>query len=215
MLQTIIGALLALGIGALLTFAGRRIILILLPVFGFFAGFWLGAEFMHLLLGTGFLGAVSGWVLGIILALIGAVLSYLFFPIGIALLCGVFAASLLTGFLRWLGIEASWLLTIVGLVIGFAIAWLAFWRKWDAWIVMGLTALGGALLMALGLAWLFGQVTTEQIAAAGSAIGPLLSSSIWWVLLSVGLAVAGFIVQMRKSQRYQYKDYNYVEVWGY
>lgn len=215
MLQTIIGALLALGIGALLTFAGRRVILILLPVFGFFAGFWLGAEFMHLLLGTGFLGTVSGWVLGIILALIGAVLSYLFFPIGIALLCGVFAASLLTGFLRWLGIEASWLLTIVGLVIGFAIAWLAFWRKWDAWIVMGLTALGGALLMTLGVAWLFGQVTTEQIAAAGSAIGPLLSSSIWWVLLSVGLAVAGFIVQMRKSQRYQYKDYNYVEVWGY
>jgi hypothetical protein len=31
----------------------------------------------------------------------------------------------------------------------------------------------------------------------------------------VGLAVAGFIVQMRKSLRYQFQDYNYVEVWGY
>jgi hypothetical protein len=215
MLQTIVGALLALGLGALLVFFGRRVILVLLPVFGFFAGFWIGAEFMHLFLGTGFLGTISGWVLGIILALIGAVLSYLFFPIGVALLCGVFVASLLTGFLRWLGIEINWLLTLVGLVAGFIIAWLAFWRKWDSWIVIGLTALGGAMLMALGLAWLFGQVTTEQIRAAGSAISPLLNASIWWILLVAGLAVAGFIIQMRRELRFQYQQYDYVEVWGY
>jgi hypothetical protein len=215
MLQTIVGALLALGLGALLVFFGRRVILVLLPVFGFFAGFWIGAEFMQLLLGTGFLGTISGWALGIILALIGAVLSYVFFPIGIALLCGAFAASLLTGFLRWLGIEVNWLLALIGLIVGFVIAWLAFWRKWDSWIVMGLTALGGGMLMALGLAWLFGQITTEQIRAMGDAVNPLLTASPWWLLLVAGLAVAGFIVQMRRELRFQYQQYDYVEVWGY
>lgn len=215
MLQTLLAAVLSLVIGAVMLFAGRRVFIVLLPVFGFFAGFWIGAEFMHALIGTGFLGTVSGWVLGIILALIGAVLSYIFFPVGVALAVGVFVAGMVNGVLRWLGIEASWFLTIVGLAVGLVVAWVALWRGWESYIVMALTALGGALLMAMGLALLFGQITTAQLAAEGSAMRPLLDSSIWWSLLVIGLAVAGFILQMRVARQFRYESYDYAEVWSY
>ena len=214
MLQTLLGALLAIGLGAVLALFGRRVFVVLLPIFGFFAGFWVGAEFVHLILGSGFLGTVAGWVVGFFLALVGAVLTYLFFPAGVALVAGVLGAGLVTGMMQWAGIDASWILTLVGLLVGLAVAWVAFWKRWDVWLVMGLTAIAGGMLVALGVALLLGSVTTEEVGAQGSAILPLLQSSIWWAVLTAALAVIGFVAQYRASRDFQYTQYNHVEIWA-
>ncbi len=51
-------ALIAYLFGLAMTFAGYKFFLILLPVWGFFFGFFLGAQSMQALFGTGFLATV-------------------------------------------------------------------------------------------------------------------------------------------------------------
>ncbi len=56
--------MIALLFGLLLVFGGYRLFLLLLPIWGFFFGFGLGAQTMTWLLGEAFLGTVTGWIVG-------------------------------------------------------------------------------------------------------------------------------------------------------
>ena len=78
-LQVLCVSILAILLGLAALFAGYRLFLLLLPIWGFFAGFFIGATAITLLLGDSFLVTVTGWVVGFILGLIFAILSYLFY----------------------------------------------------------------------------------------------------------------------------------------
>ncbi|RMF03435.1 MAG: hypothetical protein D6768_05895 [Chloroflexi bacterium] len=99
MLSLLFAALFALVLGLAFTFAGYRVFLVMLPIWGFFAGFWLGAEATTLIFGAGFLATTTGWVIGFILGLLGAVLSYMFYALGVALVAAGFGWALGAG--RW------------------------------------------------------------------------------------------------------------------
>ena len=72
----LLGAL-AIGIGLAFAFWGFRVFLVLLPIWGFFAGFLLGANGVQYIFGEAFLATATGWVVGFLLGLLFAVLSYL------------------------------------------------------------------------------------------------------------------------------------------
>ena len=75
--------------GVLLAFFGYRLFLVLLPIWGFFFGFLLGAETVQWLFnGTGLLVDVTGWVVGLVVGAIFAVLSYLFYIAAVAIIAG-------------------------------------------------------------------------------------------------------------------------------
>src|SRR3954465_13185560 len=74
--------------GFSLAFAGYRFFLFLLPIWGFFWGFGLGAQSIQVLLGDGFLASISSWVVGFFLGMLFAVISYLFFAAAVAILAG-------------------------------------------------------------------------------------------------------------------------------
>ena len=57
MFTVIVAALFIAALGAALCFFGYRVFLVLLPIIGFFAGFWLGAEVVSIIFGTGYLAA--------------------------------------------------------------------------------------------------------------------------------------------------------------
>jgi hypothetical protein len=65
MFATITLVLFALLLGAALCLAGYRFFLVMLPIWGFFGGFWIGAEATSLLLGGGFLATTTGLVVGL------------------------------------------------------------------------------------------------------------------------------------------------------
>ena len=88
--QLICTAIIALIIGVLALVAGYRLFLILLPIWGFFAGFAMGTHATALLFGMGFLATVTSWIIGIVVGLIFAVLSYLIYIVGVALLSAAF-----------------------------------------------------------------------------------------------------------------------------
>ena len=58
--------LIALFLGAVILFGGYRLFLILLPIWGFFFGFGLGAHTVTLLFGQEFFATVTSWVVGFV-----------------------------------------------------------------------------------------------------------------------------------------------------
>ena len=82
MLQIILFSLLAIVIGAALILYGYRIFLVLLPVFGFFAGFWVGASAMQWTLNENFLATLFSIIVGIVLGIIFAIASFFIYFLG-------------------------------------------------------------------------------------------------------------------------------------
>ena len=86
--------LIALLVGLVVTFGGYRLFLFLLPIWGFFFGFGLGAQTLQVIFGIGFLATISSWVVGFFVGAIFAVLSYLFYIVAVALISGSFGYGL-------------------------------------------------------------------------------------------------------------------------
>ena len=124
-IQGLLVGLLALAIGLAFAFYGFKLFLILLPIWGFFAGFLIGANLIASLLGgadAGFLATVTGWVVGFILGLVFAVLSYLYYWVAVILLGGFLGYELTYGVLDWLNIfpenEPGLIAFILALIVG-------------------------------------------------------------------------------------------------
>ena len=77
-------AILAVVLGALFAFGGWRFFLILLPFWGLFVGFNLGTEAMRALIGDGTFATLTSWAIGLVLALVFAIFSYLYYYAAIA-----------------------------------------------------------------------------------------------------------------------------------
>ena len=80
--------LIALFLGAVILFGGYRLFLILLPIWGFFFGFGLGAHTVTLLFGQEFFATVTSWVVGFVVGVLFALLAYFFYAIAIAIVAG-------------------------------------------------------------------------------------------------------------------------------
>src|SRR3954470_844504 len=96
-------SLLTLFFGFVMAFSGYRFFLILLPIWGFFFGFSVGAQAIQAIFGTAFLSDVTSWVVGFVVAAIFAVASYLFYFIAVAMLAGSLGYALGAGLMMAIG----------------------------------------------------------------------------------------------------------------
>ena len=87
-LEILFVGLLALLLGAAFCFIGYRFFRILIPIWGFFAGFFFGAQGVVSLFGGGFLSTVTSWVIGLVVGLIFAALAYFFYYAAVVILGG-------------------------------------------------------------------------------------------------------------------------------
>ena len=198
-------ALLAVVIGVLVCFAGYRLLFVLLPFWGFFAGLWLGFTGIQTIFGEGFLAGVSGLVIGLVLGVIFAVLSYLFYFVGVAILGASvgygLTVSLLVGGLGMNGGFIVWLLAIAVAVI-FAVVILAL--NVQKLVVIIISALGGASAMFAGIGLLFGQITVEEVSTTVGAYAPVSfqEGPLWW-LIWAALAILGIVIQFQSTRQYE------------
>jgi len=212
-MNTILVALFALVLGALFLLWGYRVFLVMLPIWGFFAGFWLGAQTTSLLFGAGFLATTTGWVVGFFIGLLFALLSYLFYLFGVALVAAAVGAALVIGFLSLFGLETGFLLFLAALVGAIVVAGLTLWFNLQKYVIIILTAVGGANSLILSVLLLFGRVTLGDLTAAGNAIRPVLQDSWFWALAWIVLAVVGIIFQIRINRTFVFKKEHHVEGW--
>jgi hypothetical protein len=180
--------ILALVIGVAVCLAGLRWFFVLLPVFGFVAGFMIGAAAITALFGDGFLSTSLGIVVGVIGGLIGAVLSYFFWYVGLILAAGLAGGSLGASLFAAIGVDASWLLFIIGLISAIIFIIAAMVLAFPIFLVIVNTAIAGSAVAIGGVFLVFNQIDREDI---GNGV-------VWtrihdhWFLWLIWIAFAGF-----------------------
>lgn len=214
MLQIILFSLLAIVIGAALILYGYRIFLVLLPVFGFFAGFWVGASAMQWTLNENFLATLFSIIVGVVLGIIFAIASYAIYFAGVAVVAFAFGAMIAVGIMTFIGFEAGAVVSLAALAAGVLLAILTFQKNLQKYFIMGIMSLGGGNLVVLGILVLIGQVSLEVLRAKGDMIGPVLAAGTLWVIIWLGLAIAGLVYQIRTSSDFEFSMDDLKERWG-
>ena len=188
-------AILAVVIGLAFAFGGWRFFLLLLPLWGFFVGFSLATEGMRALTGDGTFATVTGWVVGLVVALVFAGLAYLFYYAAIAIFAGTVGYTI--GAAAWgiIGNEQGVIAFVIGLVVGVILAIAVLALNVPRYLVIVLTGLGGAAAIVAGWFLLIGKVPADNV--TWWQVGHLIRDS-WFYLIVWGLiAAAGILAQLR------------------
>ena len=112
--------------GLVVCFAGYRLFLVLLPIWGFIFGLAFGAQTMQALFGVGFLATVTSWVVGFIVGGVFAVLSYLFYMLAVAIIAGSLGYSIGVGLLLAIGMQMNFIVWLVGIVVAVVLVVVTF-----------------------------------------------------------------------------------------
>jgi len=211
--QIIFISLIVFLLGLAMMIYGYRIFLVLLPVFGFFAGFWLGADITSLVLGIGFLGTIAGWVAGFVLGLIFAFFSYMFFKFAIGVQAMIITYGIITG-LFGAFLESGILSASIGVALALVVLFLTFAFNLQKIVVIVITSIVGSNAILLSGLLLFGRVTLQSLQASGTSIIPIVRDSWLWLLVWLVLAGAGVWGQVRANRTYEFLPETYMEGWG-
>lgn len=196
----LIGALVLL-VGAAFCFVGYRFFRILIAIWGFFAGFNLGAGAMTALFNNAFLGTTTGIVLGLVIGVVFAALAYFFYYFAVVLLGASVGYSIGTGLMAAIGLNPSGFVSvIVGIAVAVVLALIILLFNLPKILIMVFTALGGAVAMLAGLLILLGQVKVAYL-QYGDAVA-LVKASWFWSIVAIALAAVGFLAQWRINQEY-------------
>jgi hypothetical protein len=214
MLSALIGGLILLLIGLAFTFYGYRLFLVMLPIWGFFAGFWLGANALMLLFGDGFLATTTGWIVGFIVGLIVALLSYLFYFLGVAIVAGIVGYGLGASLMGLFGLTGGLLVFIVGIIFALVTIVLVLALNLQKYVIIVLTALGGGVAAMVAVLVMLNQVSLQALRESGNALQALGDVSQLWVLVALVLAVVGIVWQIKSNRTYEFKKEYYVQSWG-
>jgi hypothetical protein len=199
------GTLIALFLGLIICFSGYRLFLMLLPIWGFFFGFALGAETLQLLFGAGFLATITGWVVGFIVGAIFAVLSYLFYAFAVAVIAGSLGYALGAGLMQLINIDWGWLVWLVGIVVAVIAIIVTFRFNLQKYVIIVTTSLGGAGIVVGTLT--FGIVGMSVAQFFENPIQAVIGESWLWALFFLVLAGLGIAAQLYANRAYEIEAY--------
>jgi hypothetical protein len=198
--QIVLASLLIILMGLGLCFGGYRFFTILLPIWGFFAGFQFGATIFTNLFGQGFLSTVISWVIGLLVAIAAAALAYLFYAGAVILLAALVGYELGVGIMTWIGFKPGFIPFLVGLVFALGIGALAVFLRFPKLLIIGLTAFAGAGAILAGFFLALGRISLDSLRFG--EVGAILRDSWLWGLLYLAIAAVGFAFQWRTTQNF-------------
>jgi len=198
-MDDVIVGLLAIGLGMAVCFLGLRIWYFMLPIWGFVGGFFVGAATVTAIFGDGFLSTVTGWIVGIVVGLGFALLSYLFWYAGVMLAAASVGGLLASGFLDAVGIDGKWVVFFISLAAALALAFLALVIALPVYIVIISTGIVGAISAVTGAMLVLNRIELSDL-QYGSAWA-MIEESWFWVVLWFLVAAAGIGSQMAAIAR--------------
>ena len=197
-IEGIIVGLIALLVGLALCFAGIKYFLLLLPVWGAVVGFIVGSNLWYAISpNDGFIATTIAIVIGIVVAVAFAALSYLYYYVAVIIAGGALGYLLGIGVMGIFGLTGivAW---IVGLIVAVLFAGFFLRTAMPIWLAIWATAIGGASAIVTGLGIFLGQVRLEDLNYGilnalwqAEGVGPL------WIVVGVVLAVVGFFAQTK------------------
>ncbi|MCB0047131.1 MAG: DUF4203 domain-containing protein [Caldilineaceae bacterium] len=198
--------LIALIFGVFVCFAGYRYFLFLLPIWGFFFGFGVGAQAVQALLGQAFLGTVTSWLVGFMVALLFSVLSYLFYFVAVTLMAGSLGYGLGVAMMGALGVQFGFLTWLIGIILAVIVAALVIVFNLQKYAIIIATAIGGA---AISIGTL--MLGVEGMSLAQSTADPIrtmLSGNPLAIIVFFIMALAGIAVQWQVNRTYTIEPYD-------
>ncbi len=190
--------------GLIVCFAGYRFFLILLPIWGFFFGFAFGTQTIQALFNQGPFTTVTSWVVGFVVALVFAVLAYLFYIAAVALIAGSLGYSVAVGLLMAIGMNMNFIVWLIGIVAGIALAVVVLKFNVQKWVIIIGTGILGAGVILGSFILMFNPAA--QILE--NPVQVVLKSSPFLMILFLVVAVVGIISQFKASSLYKVESYN-------
>ena len=177
-------------------FAGQYVLRLILPIWGFFAGFAAGAGLVADLADERFLGTVLGWMLGLVLGLVLAILAYFFYAVAVILAMAAFGFAIGSGLVVAIGIDWNWLAVLAGLLVGAIVGVASLFLDMPMIVLIVLGSIAGAVSVVAGLMLLAGSLNSADFTRA--AFTDSIKDSWGWYLTVLVLAVLGIIIQARQ-----------------
>jgi len=202
-------ALIGLAFGAAMVFGGYRLFLVLLPIWGFFFGFGLGAQTIQYIFDTSLLSDVTSWVVGFIVGLIFAVLSYLFYIFAVAVLSFSFGYGLTVGLWTAIGLDPNLITWVLGVIVGVVVAVAVLGLNIQKYAIVIITAVAGTgVTIFTILSVVYGPLVTNLLE---SPVKIALDNSPLWVVFGLVVAGAGVVVQLQDTKDFEIESYNRME----
>jgi hypothetical protein len=201
--------LIALVFGLAVAFYGYKLFLILLPVWGFFFGFFLGAETIQVIFNVGFLSTVTSWVVGFLVGALFAVLSYLFYIFAVGVISFSLGYGLAVGILQWIGLDWGFLVWLIGLIVGVVAIVIVLRFNVQKFVIILASAVGGTGVIIYTFLALFGNLSPVEMAL--DPVRSAVSDSFWWLIFFLAVVIAGVVVQLRDTASFEAEAYNRLE----
>ena len=195
MADIILGLLAIIAGGAMLV-AGQLVLRLVIPIWGFFAGFAFGAGIVASVADETFLSSVLGWVLGLVFALIFAVFAYLYFAIAVILAMAAFGFAIGSGLVVALGIDWNWVAVLVGVAVGAVVGLVSVFGNMPMIVLAVLSSIAGAVSVVAGLMLIFGSLNSSDFTQA--AFTKAVNDSWGWYLTLLALILIGIVAQIRQ-----------------
>lgn len=200
--ELLCAVLIALLIGVAVTYNGYRWFLILLPLFGFVWGFGLGAQTLQALFGTAMFATVMSWVVGLIVGVVFAVLSYFFYLFGVALFAGALGYSLAVIIMQAIGFNLNFITWLIGIVAAVALAFVVLKYNVQKYVIIIGTSIIGAGTIVASVIYAFSPNKELINQFTQLAVTQAISTSFWWWLIFILLVGSGIYIQIRSTRTF-------------
>lgn len=196
-MDDIVVGIVAVLTGAVFCFRGYLAMRIIIPIWGAFAGFMLGAGIVAD--DAGFLATALGWIVGIAVAVVFGLLAYLYYEV--AVMIGMMAIGFTLGasVMVAIGVTWSWLIVLSGVALAVLLAFVALVGDLPMVLLTVLTGFAGSSLIIFGLMLMFGVTEFGDFDSAQTT--KTLDDSWWWYVIYLGLAIAGMVAQFADVNR--------------
>jgi hypothetical protein len=195
MADIILGLLAIIAGGAMLV-AGQFVLRLVIPIWGFFAGFAFGAGIVADFADEHFLGTVLGWVLGLVFAVIFALLAYFYYYVAIVLAMGAAGFAIGSGIVVAFGISWNWVAVLVGLAVGLVVGLVSVFTNVPMIMLVFIGSIAGAVGVTGGIMLLVGSLNSADFSRGD--FSDTVSNSFGWSLLLLVLAIGGILLQARQ-----------------
>jgi hypothetical protein len=187
----------AIAAGALFCFRGYLALRAAIPVLGALAGFALGAGVVASASGDEYLGTALGWLVGLCGAFLLALIAYLYYQAAVLIASASIGFTLGASLMVALDVSWSWAVILVAVLVGILFAAAALVVDLPSFLLVLVSALGGAAVMSAGLMLLTGALDRTDFSKSGF-VGRV-EDDWWWYAIWVFLASVGVVAQRQEA----------------
>lgn len=194
-MPSILIGLIAVLVGALFCFRGVVAMRIVITIWGAFVGLNLGAGLVAAFTGDDYFSTALGWIVGILVALLFGLIAYLYYVVAVTLAMASIGFLIGTALMAALGVTWSWVLILVGVIVGVLLAVAAVKLNLPAILLVVLSALGGSTAIVGGVMLLTTTIDLDDFNRAN--ITATIGHNWWWYVIYLLLVIVGVLAQSR------------------